>query len=173
MAYFKINFEYEDCNEINLDKIDYWRSQIKSILPILKDSTDFVDTYGPKFKQIYTKVIKNEQKTQNKNSISLEPKPVQEQNTEIIALNLHNFRSWKRNLKIRLCFDEADEALESPLEKNDFRNLIAIARIYMSVPPDLQIPIRNLEIAYNMIETLQNEYDTPSTNELVTKKRKL
>ncbi len=172
LAYGKLCFGIDIVN-FSLNTIKKWKVKIETILPFV-NVDEFCKNLAPKFQAIIENLNKlDKQGNPNTNSALLPLMPEQNQDTEVINFEPNKFKLWYESLKTKLSYSKADEALNTSLEKNDFRNLIAIACIYMSVPPELQTPIRNINVAYDMIQTLQNKYNTPSTSEHVAKKRKL
>ncbi len=122
----------------------------------LNDITDPVyncDEYMKKIGKIQRKLESDAQKPNvpsfHSQPFMFVPEPIQ--------LELSNFVLWLNSLKMKLCALCAVQAVESALPEENPLNLIARGLILQTVPDELQTPIEQLKVAYEMLQVLRTE----------------
>ncbi|KAH9395916.1 hypothetical protein TYRP_020331 [Tyrophagus putrescentiae] len=76
-----------------------------------------------------------------------------------VQLEQSNFALWLNSLKMVLCAACAVQAVESALPEEDPLNIIARGLILQTVPVELQTPIKQMKVAYEMLQTLRTKYE--------------
>ena len=77
---------------------------------------------------------------------------------KMIYLEKNNFELWLKCLKIKLLVNDAENAIESPLDSNDPQNLIAKGHILKSISPKLQLQVQSMNVAFDILKTIEKEY---------------
>ncbi len=157
LAYGRVlNEGYKGDERITLNACEQWRNQMESILRDIRNPVQFYDEYMRKIGEIYRKLKSDAQKPNPEPSphnqpLMIMPAPVQ--------LGQSNFSLWLNSLMMALISEGAVQAVTFPLHEEHPHNLIARGRILLTVPVELQAPIEQLKVAYEMLQVLRHEYN--------------
>lgn len=101
----------------------------------------------------------------NSNNQSLMLMPLQ------VQLGQSNLFLLLNSLMIVLGAKGAVQAVEPALSEKDPRNLIARGLILQAGPTELQTPIKQMKVAYEMLQTLQAKYEKNESTDTQEKSR--
>ena len=147
---------YKEDKQITLSACEQWHNQLESVLKDIRNPEHSYDKYMQKIGEIYRKLKSDAQKpnpepSSHNQPLMLMPAPVQ--------LGQSNFSLWLNSLMMALSSEGAVQAVAFPLPEEHPRNLIARGRILLTVPVELQAPIEQLKVAYEMLQVLRHKYE--------------
>lgn len=160
MVYCKILFGFHiDDSFISSTTYKQWMNKIELFLNDVENPVSFSENFSKKLNVIQQWIqLKSPHHLNAIQPLALINPPFLTLQIKMIYLEKNNFELWLKCLKIKLLVNDAENAIESPLDSNDPQNLIAKGHILKSISPELQLQVQSMNVAFDILKTIKKEY---------------